>query len=103
MSLYLLDGVRILILFSLLSPTPPFYVVGQRLYLAGMLTTISLVMPFAPSYWIIKSIGLTLGVGFFGAPLFAFTEDLLNRTIPNWKEQLDMQKYKSPLQYHDPC
>jgi hypothetical protein len=34
-----------------------------------------------------------MGVGFFGDPLFRFGIAVLNRTIPNWKDQMDIQKY----------
>jgi hypothetical protein len=51
------------------------------------------VIPFASSYWIIKGVGFTIGVGFFGEPIFAYTLDMLNRKVPNWKDHLDMQKY----------
>lgn len=52
-------------------------------------------MPFASSYWIIKGIGFSLGLAFFGGPIFSLTQDLLNRKIPNWKDHLDIQKYLS--------
>ncbi|KAJ5198587.1 uncharacterized protein N7498_007704 [Penicillium cinerascens] len=77
---------------NLFSPTPPFYLVSSRLRISSILTVISVVIPFAPSYWIIKGIGFAIGLGFFGDPIFAYTLDMLNRKIPNWKDQLDMQK-----------
>lgn len=82
---------------SLLSPTPPFYVVAPRLRLLGILTTVAVVTPFASSYWIIKGVGFTLGLAFFGEPIFALTTDLLNCKVPNWKDHLDIQKYLSHI------
>lgn len=35
-----------------------------------------------------------IGVGFFGDPLFIFGVGLLNRTIPDWKDHMDIQKYE---------
>lgn len=66
------------------------------------MTVISVVIPFAPSYLIIKGIGFAIGLGFFGDPIFAYTLDMLNRKIPNWKDHLDMQKYVSHSTIHDP-
>ncbi|OGE50047.1 hypothetical protein PENARI_c018G11885 [Penicillium arizonense] len=77
---------------NLLSPTPPFFLVSSRLRLASIFVLISAVVPFTSSYWIIKLVGFTLGLGFFGDPVFTHTVDLLNRKVPNWKDQLDLQK-----------
>ncbi|OKP10202.1 hypothetical protein PENSUB_4376 [Penicillium subrubescens] len=41
---------------------------------------------------IIKAVEFIVGLGFFGDPLFTFGMALLNRTIPNWKDQMDIQK-----------
>ncbi|KAJ6049251.1 hypothetical protein N7444_005967 [Penicillium canescens] len=77
---------------NLLSPTPPFFLVSSRLRLASIFVLISAVVPFTSSYWIIKLVGFTVGLGFFGDPVFTYTVDLLNRKVPNWKDQLDLQK-----------
>ncbi|KAJ5691898.1 hypothetical protein N7462_001321 [Penicillium macrosclerotiorum] len=77
---------------SLLSPTPPFLLIGSRLRLSGILSIISLATPFMSSYWMIKSLGFIIGLGFFGGPLFAHTLHILNRKIPDWKEHMDIQK-----------
>lgn len=78
---------------SLLSPTPPFLLVTPRLRLSGILGFICLVFPFTSSHSIIKVVGFIIGLGFFGNPLFTFGMALLNRTIPNWKDHMDIQKY----------
>lgn len=78
---------------SLLSPTPPFLLVTPRLRLSGILGFICLVFPFTSSHSIIKVVGFSIGVGFFGDPLFTFGMELLNRTVPDWKDQMDIQKY----------
>ncbi|OOQ83604.1 hypothetical protein PEBR_35678 [Penicillium brasilianum] len=77
---------------NLLSPTPPFLLVTPRLRLSGILGFICLVFPFVSSHAIIKTAGFMIGVGFFGDPLFTFGMGMLNRTIPNWKDQMDIQK-----------
>ncbi|GLI81629.1 hypothetical protein PoHVEF18_010014 [Penicillium ochrochloron] len=77
---------------NLLSPTPPFLLVAPRLRLSGILGFICLVFPFISSHSILKAVGFILGLGFFGDPLFTFGMALLNRTIPNWKDQMDIQK-----------
>lgn len=78
---------------SLLSPTPPFLLVTPRLRLSGILGFICLVFPFTSSHSIIKAVGFIVGVGFFGDPLLTIGMGLLNRTIPDWKDQMDIQKY----------
>ncbi|KAJ5583056.1 hypothetical protein N7535_001676 [Penicillium sp. DV-2018c] len=77
---------------NILSPTPPFFLLTTRLRLASIFTVISVVIPFVSSYLIIKLVGFAVGLGFFGDPIFAFTLDLLNRKVPNWKDHLDLQK-----------
>ncbi|KAJ5560575.1 hypothetical protein N7513_002974 [Penicillium frequentans] len=77
---------------NLLSPTPPFLLLNPRLQLAGILTLISVLVPLTSSYWIVKIIGFAIGFGFFGDPVFTYTLDALNRKIPNWKDQMDLQK-----------
>lgn len=76
-----------------MSPTPPFLLVTPRLRLSGILGFICLVFPFTSSYSIIKAVGFFIGFGFFGDPVFTFGMGLLNRTIPDWKDQMDIQKY----------
>ncbi|KAJ5151662.1 hypothetical protein N7492_009957 [Penicillium capsulatum] len=82
---------------NLLSPTPPFFLVTPRLRLAGILSIMMAVLPFTSSYWIIKSVGFTLGLAFFGDPIFAWTMHLLNTKFPAWQEQMDLQKYDPVL------
>ncbi|KAJ5835445.1 hypothetical protein N7447_001471 [Penicillium robsamsonii] len=77
---------------NILSPTPPFFLVTSRLRLASIFTLVSVIVPFTSSYWIIKIVGFALGLGFFGDPVFAYTLDLLNAKVPNWKDHLDLQK-----------
>jgi hypothetical protein len=76
-----------------LSPTPPFLLVTPRLRLSGILGFICLVFPFTSSHSIIKAVGFIVGLGFFGDPLFTFGMKLLNQTIPNWKDHMDIQMY----------
>ncbi|KAJ5667787.1 uncharacterized protein N7477_006357 [Penicillium maclennaniae] len=59
---------------------------------ANILTIIAFVAPFASSYWIIKGIGFTIGLGFFGDPIFVYTLDMLNQKVPKWQDHLDIQK-----------
>lgn len=77
---------------SVMSPTPPFYSVAARLRLIGILVSLYLVS-FVSSYVIVKIIAFAVGFGFFGDPIFTWTIDFLNRKVPNWKDQLDMNKY----------
>ncbi|KAJ5919405.1 hypothetical protein N7466_010348 [Penicillium verhagenii] len=44
------------------------------------------------NYWIVKIIGFTIGFGFFGDPVFTYTLDTLNQKIPNWRDNMDLQK-----------
>ncbi|KAJ5773841.1 hypothetical protein N7457_008737 [Penicillium paradoxum] len=83
---------------NILSPTPPFFLVTSRLRLASIFTLVSVVMPFTSSYWIIKLFGFTLGLGFFGDPIFTYTLNLLNSKVPNWKDQLDLQKIQDAFE-----
>jgi hypothetical protein len=62
------------------------------LRLASIFTLISAVVPFTSSYWIIKLVGFTVGLGFFGDPIFTYTINILNTKVPDWKEALDLQK-----------
>ncbi|OQE02708.1 hypothetical protein PENVUL_c039G06788 [Penicillium vulpinum] len=77
---------------NILSPTPPFFLVTSRLRLASIFTLVSVIVPFTSSYWIIKLVGFSIGLGFFGDPIFTYTLDLLNTKVPNWKDHLDLQK-----------
>ncbi|KAJ5946934.1 hypothetical protein N7454_003773 [Penicillium verhagenii] len=77
---------------NLLSPTPPFLLITSRLQLAGILTLISVLVPLISSYWIVKIIGFTIGFGFFGDPVFTYALDTLNQKIPNWRDNMDLQK-----------
>ncbi|KAI3242748.1 hypothetical protein DTO012A9_567 [Penicillium roqueforti] len=77
---------------NILSPTPPFLLVASRLRLAGIFTLVSVIVSFTSSYWIIKIIGFALGLGFFGDPIFTYTLDMLDRKVPNWRDQLDLNK-----------
>lgn len=82
--------------FSLLSPTPPFFLVAPRLRLAGILTVMIVLTPLTSSYWITKMVGFSLGLAFFGGPLFTYaytyTMDFLLWLFPNWTQPFDIQK-----------
>lgn len=80
---------------SLLSPTPPFFAISARLQLLGILISICFAGLVTSSYMIVKGIGFAIGFGFFGDPVFQWTVGFLNRTVPDWKDYLDMQKYVS--------
>ncbi|KAF7715472.1 Uncharacterized protein PECH_007102 [Penicillium ucsense] len=77
---------------NLMSPTPPFNLVIPRLRLLGILGLVFLAFPFTSSHLIVKSVGFTLGLGFFGDPLFVFGMAFLNKTVPDWKDRMDIQK-----------
>lgn len=63
-----------------------------RLRLVGILTLITAAVPFTSSYWIIKLVGLSIGLAFFGDPLFTRGLALLNEKVPEWKEGMDLQR-----------
>ncbi|KAL4867652.1 hypothetical protein BDV12DRAFT_118389 [Aspergillus spectabilis] len=77
---------------NLLSPSPPFNLVGPRLQLIVILSSISILSFLTSSYVIIKTCAFTIGLGFFGDPVFKRAIDYLDRNAPNWRECLDMEK-----------
>lgn len=79
-------------MYSLLSPTPPFSLIGPRLQLAAILMLIFLASLSVSSHMIVKTSSLAIGFGFFGDPVLSRAMDFLNTKIPNWKTYLDIEK-----------
>ncbi|KAL4760320.1 uncharacterized protein BDW70DRAFT_67104 [Aspergillus foveolatus] len=77
---------------NLLSPTPPFSLIGPRLQLAAILMLIFLASLSVSSHMIVKTSSLAVGFGFFGDPVLSRAMDFLNTKIPNWKTYLDIEK-----------
>jgi len=47
---------------------------------------------FVTSYMFIKGLTFGIGFGFFGDPVISRGLDWLNRTIPNWKQLIELRK-----------
>ncbi|RHZ66717.1 uncharacterized protein CDV56_103492 [Aspergillus thermomutatus] len=77
---------------NLLSPTPPFATYTPRLRLVGIMASVCLLSLVVSSNFMIKATSFALGLGFFGDPVIDYSVDYLNRTIPNWREYLDLRK-----------
>ncbi|KAL3475826.1 hypothetical protein BJX99DRAFT_259082 [Aspergillus californicus] len=77
---------------NLLSPSPPFGLIGARIRVASILISVFLVSINVSSHMIVKGCSLTAGFIFFGDPVLSRAMDFVNRNIPNWKDYLDMQK-----------
>ncbi|KAL6233923.1 hypothetical protein BDW75DRAFT_251726 [Aspergillus navahoensis] len=77
---------------NLLSPSPPFSLIGARLQLAAILMLIFLAALSVSSHMIVKTSSLAIGLGFFGDPVLSQALDFLNAKVPNWKTYLDIEK-----------
>ncbi|KAL4977135.1 hypothetical protein BDW66DRAFT_150447 [Aspergillus desertorum] len=80
---------------NLLSPSPPFSLIGPRLELAVILVVIFLASLSASSRMIVKTFSLVIGLGFFGDPVLSRAMNFLNTKVPNWKTYLDIEKSDS--------
>ncbi|KAL5042996.1 hypothetical protein BDW71DRAFT_132185 [Aspergillus fruticulosus] len=79
-------------LSNLLSPSPPFSLIGPRLQLAAILVLIFMASLLVSSHMIVKTSSLAVGLGFFGDPALSRAMDFLNTNVPNWKTYLDLEK-----------
>ncbi|KAL4894858.1 hypothetical protein BDV59DRAFT_164965 [Aspergillus ambiguus] len=77
---------------NIFSPTPPFYGVTARLRLISILVGVSVSSLVLSSHFILRTVSLLAGVGFFGDPIFQWTLKFLNERVPDWKQHLDLNK-----------
>lgn len=75
-----------------MSPTPPFPQETSRLRIATLVIPIFGISLFVTSYMFIKGLTFGIGFGFFGDPVISRGLDWLNRTIPNWKQLIELRK-----------
>ena len=76
---------------NLLSPTPPFPKNAARFRLGGILIPLIGVALLTPASIVVKGTTFITGAAFFGDPVMSRGLKLLNETIPNWMEYLDLR------------
>ncbi|KAL4995397.1 hypothetical protein BDV10DRAFT_203108 [Aspergillus recurvatus] len=77
---------------NLLSPSPPFSLIGPRMQLAAILMLIFTASLLVSSHMIVKASSLAIGLGFFGDPVLSRAMDFLNTKVPNWRTYFDIEK-----------
>lgn len=74
-----------------LTPAPPFHRRRSRLTLAACLLPALVASVFSTPYWVVKGMGLIIGVILFGQPLISIIGAMLERTYPKWKRFVELR------------
>ncbi|KAJ5692847.1 hypothetical protein N7462_002270 [Penicillium macrosclerotiorum] len=74
-----------------LSATPPFPRMKPRIRLLALLTPAFLLSTWISSYILIKAIGFSVGLAFFGDPIIMRGIAVLNRDFPHWQDIFKLQ------------